>query len=252
MSKMYLILKIEYDGTNYSGWQRQNNAATIQGEIEKAFREITGLDTVFMGAGRTDAGVHAREQIAHTQLSGELNITQEQLPFAINSRLNYDIRVKSAILRDEKFHARFDAIAREYIYTIVTDYSVFTRHFCTHVRYPLDIEKLCESAGIFLRKTDFTTFSKINSDIINNICDVSISRWIQVSDTMFSYRIKSNHFLYGMVRALVGTMLDISRGKRTVEEAINALEAKNRALQSPLAPPNGLVLEKIYYKNLIL
>jgi len=249
---MYLILKIEYDGTNYSGWQRQNNAITIQGEIERAFREISGINSVFMGAGRTDAGVHARAQIAHTFLDKDLNISAEQLPLAINSKLNYDIRVKSAMLRDEEFHSRFDAIAREYVYTIVTDFSVFTRHFCNHVRYPLSIDLLFESASIFLRKTDFTTYSKINSDIINNVCDVSISRWEKLTDTMYRYRIKANHFLYGMVRSLVGTMLDIARGKRTLDDAAYALEQKNRALQSPLAEARGLVLEKIYYKNLTL
>ncbi len=249
---MYLILQIEYDGTGYCGWQRQNNAVTIQGEIERAFREITGLDAIFMGAGRTDAGVHAREQVAHAYLNNELNVSEEQIPFALNSRLNYDIRIKSAVLRNEKFHARFDATAREYVYTIVTDYSVFTRHFCTHVRYHLNLELLFDTAEIFRRKADFTTFSKFNSDITNNTCDVSISRWEKISDTMFSYRIKSNHFLYGMVRAIVGTMLDISRGKRTVEDVMNALEAKDRALQSPLVAPGGLVLEKIYYENLIL
>lgn len=246
---MYLILEIEYDGTHYSGWQKQKNAITIQGEIEKAIAEITGIDLSLIGAGRTDAGVHARGQVAHAKLDSEIRISSEQLPLAINSKLNYDIRIKKAIFSEDKFHARFDALAREYSYTLVTKYSVFNRHFCTHVRYPLDAERLIQSAEIFLTKDDFTTFSKHNDDIQNNVCDVSLSRWDIIDAGTFRYTIRANHFLYGMVRSLVGAMLDISRGKRDASEVSHALLLRDRALQSPLADARGLILEKVYYNS---
>ncbi|MCO5252627.1 MAG: tRNA pseudouridine(38-40) synthase TruA [Candidatus Kapabacteria bacterium] len=246
---MYLIFEIEYDGTNYSGWQRQKNAITIQGEIERAFREITGREISLTGAGRTDAGVHARAQIAHTEIGDELGIAAGQLPLALNSKLNYDIRIKRIVFSVEKFHARFDAIAREYSYTIVTRYSVFDRHFCTHIRYPIDIDLLLQSAELFLVKDDFTTFSKRNSDIINNVCDVTVSKWDVVDENTLKYTVRANHFLYGMVRSLVGTMLDISRGKRDAAEIATALSCRDRSLQSPLVDARGLILEKIFYKN---
>jgi tRNA pseudouridine38-40 synthase len=249
---MYLILEIEYDGTNYSGWQRQKNAITIQGEIERAFLEITGRAISLTGAGRTDAGVHARAQIAHAELDENLGISAEQLPLALNSKLNYDIRIKRAIYSEEKFHARFDAIAREYSYTIVTRFSVFDRHFCTHIRYPIDRDLLLQTADLFLIKDDFTTFSKRNSDIINNVCDVTVSNWEIVDENTFRYTIRANHFLYGMVRSLVGTMLDIARGRRDAADIASALSSRDRSLQSPLADARGLILEKIFYKSNLL
>jgi len=242
-----LILKIQYDGTNYGGWQIQPNARTIQDEIQKAFLSLTGEEINLIGAGRTDAGVHARGMVAHTALKNELKIPSKKIVKAINGHLPDDIRITDASLTDKKFNARFDAIAREYSYSIHTKESPFLNRFSTFIRYKLDIDKLFASAELFHGKHDFTTFSKLNEDTKNYVCDVEKCEWSGVSECQYILQIKADRFVYGMVRSIVGAMLDVAHGKRSIKDVKNALSQKNRELISPIAPPQGLVLEKVFY-----
>ena len=164
-----LILKIEYDGTNYGGWQIQPNAPSIQEEIEKVLHKLNGSHIGIVGAGRTDAGVHARGQVAHAKLGTKFPVPEKKIPYVLNSKLPDDIRIVEAQIVNFDFHARFDAIAREYSYTINSNNSVFDRLFSTLIKYKIDYAKLKKSADIFVGKHDFTTFSKHNPDTKNYI-----------------------------------------------------------------------------------
>lgn len=245
---MILAMQIEYNGASYAGWQRQINALTVQECIEKAIDSIGGGKISVSGAGRTDAGVHARGQVAHANLKQTLNIKPEKIRKALNANLPHDIRIRKAVLTD-KFHARFDAEAREYSYTAIRFESVFLNHFATHFKFPFKTELLFNSAEIFLGRHDFTAFSKNNPDTKSYICEVSYCEWSEMNPGHFVLKIKADRFVYGMVRLIVGAMYDAARGKRTFQELRNALKSKERKYVSPLAPARGLVLEKIYYSD---
>lgn len=244
-----LALKIQYDGTNYHGWQTQKNALTIQDNIESALENITGVRIPIIAAGRTDSGVHARGQVISFELDENFNLPLNRLVNAINSKLPFDIRLVDYKAFDDKFHARFDAIAREYEYYLSTQYNLFDRYYTSYIKFPLNIDKLIETGNFFIRKDDFTTFSKFNPDNNNPVCDITECKWEKVTSTKFKLTIKSNHFLYGMVRSIVGTMIDFSREKRDFDDIEKSLLAKNRQLNSPLAPAMGLFLNRVYYPD---
>ena len=247
----FIILKIEYDGTDYSGWQLQHNAKTVQGEIEKGLYKLTGRKLSIVGSGRTDSGVHASNQIAHLQID-DIPVPENKFSKALNTYLPKDIRIKKTVFTCQDFHSRFDAVERGYNYILRTRYSVFHRRFEAFIKYGLDIEKLFKSADIFKGKHDFTSFSKYNPEQKNHICNIFETKWEQKSENSFIYTVKADHFLYGMVRSLVGAMIDAARGKRTFENIKQALEKRDRVLNSPLAPPEGLVLSNVIYKNKII
>ncbi|MDQ1267042.1 MAG: tRNA pseudouridine38-40 synthase [Bacteroidota bacterium] len=247
-----LILRIEYDGTEYAGWQYQKNAPTVQEAIENTLEKLCGFRYSITGAGRTDAGVHARGQVASVVLNEHFTIPEDKIQIALNSNLPKDIRINSAMIANFPFHARFDAIAREYIYFLALRESVFDRRFTYFYPYPFAIEKLLASAAIFKGKHDFTTFSKFNPDTPNSECNVKISRWKRKSKNLLEYRIKADRFIYGMVRSIVGVMFDAARGKRSKEEIKKALDTKDRSFASPHAPACGLTLEKVYYGKYFL
>jgi|DewCreStandDraft_4_1066084.scaffolds.fasta_scaffold00022_221 tRNA pseudouridine38-40 synthase len=244
-----LILKLEYDGTNYAGWQIQPNAKTIQEELEHAIKKIVGFPLKTVGAGRTDAGVHAKGQVVSIPLSIDFPVPIQKIPQAFNSNLPSDIKVKSAVTLPYSFNARFDALAREYSYTLLLKDSVFLKRFALVIKYDLDLALLEESAKLFIGKNNFTTFSKLNEETKHHFCNVMISEWQKIGEDILQYRIKADRFLYGMVRALVGAMIDVARGKRKIDDIKKALKNKERSQASPLVQPQGLVLEKVYYSK---
>lgn len=248
MNSVALIL--EYDGTNFCGWQIQPNGRSVQEELQKAWTKLTKTEINFTGSGRTDAGVHAFAQVA-SAYPVEVIIPENKLCIALNSVLPNDIFIRKSVYLDFKFNARFDAKSREYNYFLSQNYSVFKRFYVTNYKLPFNEDKLFEIADVFLGNNDFTTFSKVNEDIVNNICNVNVSKWEKLDNEILVYKIRANHFLYGMVRAIVGAMLDYARGKRSKEEIIGALHSKDRSLASPFAPPTGLYLTKVEYdKNI--
>lgn len=244
-----LLLRVEYDGTRYAGWQFQNNARTVQEVLQHAVIKITGEHLPVVGAGRTDSGVHARGQIAHIELPKPLGIPEAKIPVAFNTRLPKDVRVSAGQYIERPVHARFDACAREYSYVMSRSDSVFGRHFRWFMPFPYSNAALFDAATIFIGKHDFTTFSKHNEDTLRYECEVHTCRWSQIDDSTVKLQIKADRFVYGMVRALVGVMLEIARKRRSMEEVISALAARDRTLCSPLAAPEGLTLEKIYYPS---
>lgn len=241
-----LVLLIEYDGTNYSGWQIQPNATSIQEILEQVWFKLTNQSIKIVGSGRTDAGVHARGQVASAELNEKI-IPEEKLIVAFNSALPSDIRIVNAFYLNEKFNARFDAKSRVYNYYISWGSDVFSRNFVTRSRKELNVDLLNNAASIFLGTNNFTTFSKFNPDIKNNICIVNQSRWNYDNQNTLKFTIEANHFLYGMVRGLVGSMLDFERGKYDLSYLRECLNNPDRSKYIYFAPPMGLFLTKVNY-----
>ncbi len=242
-----IVLKIEYDGTRYAGWQRQKNAESVQNTIEQALKSLTGLNLSVIGAGRTDAGVHALWQVAHSRLPKMINIPEEKLAKAINYYLPEDIRIIKSRVIDYQFHSTKDALAREYHYFIHLVDRPLLRHFSTLIKPKIDVSLLMESAKIFLGKKDFTTFSKLNKETKDYVCNVQLCQWSQIDSDRFNLLIKADRFVYGMVRGIVGAMIEVAREKIYMEEINSALEQKNRNFCCPMAPAKGLILTRVYY-----
>lgn len=242
-----LILLVEYDGSDFCGFQSQKNSISVQDSIESAYSTIFGEASRLVAAGRTDAGVHAKGQVVSFHIEKEINIPIDKIPKAFNGNLPKSIRISQASVINGDFSARFDARFREYNYFLSLKDSPFEGRFSSYLRFPISKKLLFDSAEIFLGKKDFTTFSKFNESNRHPICEVVVSRWSEINDNLLKFEIKSNRFIYGMVRAIVGAMTDIARGKRTIEETKIALEKRDRAYASPLADPRGLILNRIYY-----
>jgi tRNA pseudouridine38-40 synthase len=242
-------LLIEYDGTNYGGWQVQPGVNTVQQVMEGALAEAYGRAIGIVGSGRTDAGVHASGQVAHADLHGA-NIPLERIPIAMNVRLPKDIRVRAAANVAADFHARFDATEREYEYRIACVPSVFTRHVRWLPELPYSITTLTEAAPVFEGVHDFTTFSKLNPSRPDHRCDLRHCRVEHHGDHLI-IRLRANRFVYGMVRSIVGALMDVARGRRSAQEIVDALAACDRALASPIAPAHGLTLNRVRYASTI-
>jgi len=245
-----LVLKIQYDGTNYSGWQIQPESVSIQGEIEKSLLKLFTNKLKLIGSGRTDSGVHAFAQIAAVKIDFAPKIPFEKIKPALNGYLPKDIKILDTKLLELEFNPRFDAIKREYIYYLNSNDLPLESRFSSLIKYKIDFDKLQAAANIFLGKHNFTTFSKINSDTSSFICNIDKCEWTKERNDRFRLNISSSHFVYGQVRALVGAMIDHARGKRTIEELKHALKSEDRSLNSPFAPPEGLILYKIYYPEI--
>ncbi len=234
----------EYDGTEYSGWQRQENGRTIQGEIENALRRILQEDVGLIGAGRTDAGVHARGQVANFRSSNRLPL--DELRHGLNALLPADIVIRSAEDVPSEFHARFSARERSYTYTISRMPTAIMRNYVWHVSYELDVDSLRWAAAATLGDHDFTSFCKSASEVDNFRCVIRAARW-DVEGPLLRFTVRADRFLHGMVRALVGTMVDVGRKHTSLEDFVALLEKKDRRLAGPAAPPQGLVLESVSY-----
>lgn len=237
-------LLIEYDGTDFAGWQSQANARTVQDEITKVFRKVLQENVHLIGAGRTDAGVHARGQVANVRTASAM--PAEDLLRALNALLPVDVSVRSLKEVPESFHARFDARERAYRYFITQAPSAIRRRYQWRVVYSLDPGPLQIVAGMVLGVHDFESFSKNGSNAHHYRCDVQKSVWFQEEEGMV-YEIRADRFLRGMVRALVGTMVDVGRGRMTPEEFRAILEARDRRRSGVAAPAEGLFLEEVRY-----
>jgi len=244
-----LVLTVSYDGRPYAGWQEQPNVPTVQGLLQSAISKIIGYPVIIGGSGRTDSGVHATEQCAHLELPDEFDLPCEKLIRAINYYLPYDIAVNRLAIVNFKFHSRFDAISRQYKYYVHTRKDIFKRHHSYYCKFPLNFDTLSKSAEIFLGVNDFTTFSKYNPDLTHNLCRVTHSKWEEIQKDELVYTIQANHFVYGMVRSLVGSMIVTARGKRDIDDLKFSLDLKDRKLNSPLAPAHGLFLTKVEYPD---
>lgn len=245
MRKIALVL--EYDGTNYYGWQKQPDQNSIQAELEKALKKVYGVPIQIAASGRTDRGVHAAGQVVDYKFYNKIFVPIHKFHTIINNYLPKDIKVLSAQFVKLGFSSRFYAIAREYSYTINSRDTVFRSNFETYNSFKLDFDLLNDAAAKFLGEHDFTSFSKNNKDTKSYVCDVQKSHWTKIEDGRFRYHIKADRFVYSMVRSLVGFMIDVGRGKRQADEIESLLKTKHRDFTSSLAPPEGLILQKVYY-----
>jgi len=237
-------LVIEYDGTGFVGWQHQNNGRSIQEEITRVLEQILQGHVNLIGAGRTDSGVHARGQVASFQTDSTMS-TGSMLG-ALNGLLPDDIRVRSVELAREGFHARFDARERLYRYYVSLRPTAIGRQYEWFLRYDLDAELMNRIAASLVGEHDFSSFCKFEPEVHHYRCIVGASRWTESPDRLV-YEIRANRFLHGMVRALVGTMIDIGRGYRPAEAFPAIVAAHDRRKAGMAAPPHGLFLEEVIY-----
>ncbi len=237
-------LTLQYDGSEYYGWQLQRDQPTIQGKLEQALSVLNnGERVVVAGAGRTDTGVHARGQVAHFDLDSRL--TALELVRALNGNLPPDIRINTCEIADQDFHARFSARRRKYIYYCRTDDEIIGRRYFWNVDQP-DISLLTECAGNLAGKRDFSSFSKVNQEIDNYHCEIYESVWNQTG-AILTYEVIANRFLHHMVRYLVGTMMAVGQGKLGIAVFKELLAMPRDDAKIFRAPAGGLVLEEVLY-----
>src|SRR5688500_2712592 len=237
------FLEVSYKGTNYSGFQSQKNANSIQEEVEKAFAILHKEKAVLTGSSRTDAGVHALQNFFHFDFERPLN---PQLVYKINAILPEDIVVKSVRQVQPDAHCRFDAVSREYKYFVYRQKDPFLRDRAYYYPYKINIEKLQQAATILTEYQDFTSFSKRNTQVKTFVCQIQLSEWLQENQCLV-YKVKANRFLRGMVRALVATMLKVGRGTIDLEEFRSIVEAKDCTQASFAVPATGLFLIAVNY-----
>ena len=237
-------LLIEYDGTAYAGWQRQTNARTIQGEIEQALARILREQVTLNGAGRTDAGVHARGQVANFTTTADAPC--HAIERGLNGILSDDIVVLNAGEAAPDFHARFSARGRRYSYSISRAHTALERHRCWILGYALDDGLLDRAAGLLAGTHDFRSYCRTQSDVEHHRCTVTDSHW-ERNGSLFRYHITADRFLHGMVRSLVGTMIDVGRGYTPFAEFENLFALGDRREAGMAAPARGLVLEEVLY-----
>ena len=241
-----IALIIEYDGTNYVGWQVQPNGIAVQQVIDDAFDKLIGERPVLHASGRTDSGVHARAQVAH--FDTECRIPADKFCYALNTRLPDDIRIKASLEVPNDFHARFDVKEKHYVYTInnAPHASAFTRNTALHIHYPLDIERLNAAAKLFLGEHDFNAFKSSGSAASSTARTIYASEWEKDED-MLRYHVAGSGFLYNMVRIMVGTMIRIGQGFEEPDVIAEALSAADRSFAGDTAPAHGLMLYRVKY-----
>ncbi|MFP4471272.1 MAG: tRNA pseudouridine(38-40) synthase TruA [Bacteroidales bacterium] len=244
---MRYFIELSYDGTDYHGWQRQDGSKSIQAAIEQGLYYKINQNEGVTGCGRTDAGVHARQFFAHFDLFQHLDKRKlAELRDELNSFLPQDIAIHRIFRVRDQAHTRFDAIARTYKYYISTNRYPFNRHFSWYYHAPLNVEEMNRSAEILGRYSDFTSFAKLHGGAHTNICQISHARWEKLEHELV-FTITADRFLRNMVRSIVGTMVDIGRGKIDQEELSRIIESMDRSRAGMSAPAKGLFLEKIDY-----
>lgn len=243
---MRFFVEFSYRGTDFHGSQTQPNGNTVQAEMEAAFATVLRQAVPLTFAGRTDAGVHAEKMIAHFDID-QLPITLHQLQNRLNGLLPDSIAVQSIRRVTDDAHARFDATARTYRYRITTRKDPFLCFTHTRVAPGLDFEAMNHAAQRLLGKQDFASFCRVHTDVKTTICDVREAKWVQESETEAYFVITADRFLRNMVRAVVGTLFEIGRGKMTEDQLADVIAAKNRCKAGHSAPAEGLSLVEIIY-----
>ena len=246
MKKRFFIY-FSYKGTAYHGWQIQPNGISVQEVLTKALCTILRRELDLTGAGRTDTGVHARLMVAHFDLDTDLP-TGLDLVAKLNSFLPTDIAVFKIAEVHSDAHARFDAISRRYEYHIITHKNVFRKEQSARVAKDLDFELMNKAAGELKGFKDFTSFSKLHTDVKTNNCVISHAEWTQHNDE-WVFTIQADRFLRNMVRAIVGTLLEVGRHRLSVNEFKAVIEAKNRCKAGVSVPAHGLYLVDIQYPD---
>ena len=243
---MRYFIELSYNGNAYHGWQNQPKEISVQEVIEKALSLLLKETVSIMGAGRTDTGVHAQQMFAH--FDTEIDFIEQDLVFKLNSFLPKDIAVHDIFKVKVDAHARFNALSRTYLYRITLQKNVFNFDNAYYVKQDLDVEKMKEASKILFQYKDFQCFSKVNTDVKTYHCDIMKAEWFFENNELH-FVIKADRFLRNMVRAIVGTMVQIGLGKLQVEDLHTIIKSKNRSEAGFSVPAHALYLTKIEYPN---
>jgi len=241
-------LEVEYEGTRYAGWQRQPNARTVQGELLKAAEALFGTRAEVGGSGRTDAGVHALAQVAHLRAGGASAVSAREVEVGLNRSLPHDINVLAVAPAPANFHARHDAVARYYLYQISTRRTAFAKPFVWWVRDRLNVEMMNDAARLFAGRHDFRSFSEPAADGGSTLVHVAASE-VYASGGLILFRFGASHFLWKMVRRMVGALVEVGRGNLSAGDVRALLEGDSREPAAWTAPPSGLFLERVLYQG---
>lgn len=244
MSKRYFI-EFKYDGTAYHGWQIQPEARSVQGELQRVLSVLLRGETSVTGAGRTDTGVHARMMAAHFDTCQTVDC--DNLVYRLNRLLPRDISVDDVYPVADDMHARFSACSRTYHYYIHCRKDAFLRHYSCEVFFALDFDKMNEAAALLLDNSDFAAFCKSHTDVKTTLCEVTEARWVKDGEYSWHFVITANRFLRNMVRAVVGTLVDVGRGRISIDDFKEIMDGKNRSGAGESMPGHALFLENIKY-----
>ena len=272
---MRFFITLSYDGTRYHGWQIQPNGDSIQQRLQEALSTLLRQPIEVVGAGRTDTGVHAKMMVAHFDWEGEMFMDSlvppapeasaeeprrafnarsnvqfsifNNLVFKLNKLLPHDIAVQEVRQVSDDIHARFSATSRTYHYFIHTHKAPFLFAYSWQIPYKLDFGKMNEAAQVLLEYKDFTSFSKVNTDTKTNLCDIKEAYWTEIATDQWRFTITANRFLRNMVRAIVGTLVEVGRGKMNIEDVRRIIEAKDRCQAGESVPGKALYLVDIKY-----
>lgn len=239
------FLELAYKGTGYSGFQVQHNAVTIQSEVEKAISILHKEKVLLTGSSRTDSGVHALQNYFHFDFEGELN---KQFVYKMNAILPPSIVIKNLMCVKPEAHCRFDAINREYGYHIYRFKNPFINDISYYYPFKLSFDHLNQAASIIKEYSDFTSFSKRNTQVKSFLCNIESSEWVIENDQLI-YKVTANRFLRGMVRALTATMLKVGRQKMGLEEFRAVIEVKDCTMASFAVPAHGLFLSRVNFPD---
>ena len=243
---MRYFITLSYDGSRSHGWQIQPNGPSVQEKLQWALSTILRHEVLVTGAGRTDTGVHARMMVAHFDVEA-LPMEPSDLAYKLNRLLPQDISIQDIRQVSDDMHARFSAISRTYHYYIHTAKDPFLRDRSCELHYPLDFSMMNEAAAILMTYDDFGAFCKAHADVKTTICHITAAQWHQTSHTCWYFEITANRFLRNMVRAVVGTLIDVGRGRLSLDDFRKVIEGKRRTEAGESMPAHALFLENITY-----
>lgn len=242
---MRYFITLSFDGTAYYGWQIQPHSVSVQEELQKALTTLLRMPVEVVGAGRTDTGVHARKMVSHFDINAELDC--QQLVYKLNKLLPRDIAVQHVEQVSDDMHARFSAKSRTYHYYVHLGKNPFLRSYSWQLYGNPDFELMNKAAVVLMEYIDFTSFSKVNTDTKTNDCTITEAHWDRVGEGQWRFTITANRFLRNMVRAIVGTLMEVGRGRMTIEQLRQVIEAKDRCRAGDSVPGNALFLVDVKY-----
>jgi len=243
---MRYFLELSYLGTPFFGWQRQPDRPTVQQTVERALSTLLGEPIEVVGAGRTDTGVHAAYYVAHFDTTRPVGDAAHRC-YQLNALLPDEVAVRRIEPVAETLHARFSAVERAYCYSIEPRKNPFTRALRWQYTVPLDVERMNEAAAVLCEERDFTTFAKLNSNNTTNRCEVRQASWQVDPQGVLRFTIRADRFLRNMVRAIVGTLVDVGRGRYTPEQFRDLVRSRDLSRSSAGAPAQGLCLSDVRY-----